>query len=74
MISYICVFLSFLFLTDKNDKDKSQEKAKEILPDFMKKHVNRKETFRQDLFIALSGVWICGYGYGHSGTMKLKFF
>lgn len=39
----------------------------------MKKHVNRKETFRQDLFIALQGVWICVYGYGHSGT-KLKFF
>lgn len=28
----------------------------------MKKHVNRKETVRQDLFIALWRVWICVYG------------
>lgn len=37
------------------------------------KHVNRKETFRWDLFIALWNVRICVYGYEHSGTVKFKF-
>lgn len=38
------------------------------------RNVNRKETFRRDLFIALWDVRTCVYGYKRSGTVKFKFF